>query len=239
MKRFMIGMLIAMTAVFSTRAENGSWQYKLTPYLWAMGLDGDIGARGVTAPIDLKFEDAVKDLEFGGMLAMEAFNGTWGVLVDGSYINLDDDTDTQLGKFRTEVEQLMLEGAAIYRIDTDGRVTVDVGAGGRYIDSDVDVDVPSDRADLSTSEGWADPIILARLKMQFAENCFGVLVGDIGGFGVESDLTWQITALGGYSFTETVSALFGYRYLDYDYEKDDFSYDVATSGLMLGVSFDL
>jgi hypothetical protein len=235
----MLGMIMVMASSISAQAQDGSWQYKLTPYLWAMGMDGDIAIGNVTAPVDVKFTDAIKDLDVGGMLAMEAHNGTWGVLADGSYLNLSGDADTQVGTFRTELEQVILQGAAIYRVEQESKITMDVGAGGRYLNMDVDINVPSDRADLNASEGWVDPILVARLKIQFAENCFGVLVGDIGGFGVESDLTWQLTAAAGYSFTETVSMLLGYRYLDYDYDKDGFVYDVATSGLALGVSFDL
>jgi len=53
---------------------------------------------------------------------------------------------------------------------------------------------------------------------------------------VESDLTWQVVASAGYSITENVDLLLGYRHLDIDYEDGDFSYDVATSGLGVGVS---
>ena len=235
----LIGMITVWASVLSAHAQSGDWQYKLTPYLWTMGMDGDIGVRNATIPVDVKFTDAVKDLDLGGMVAMEAHNGTWGVLVDGSYLNLSDDADTPFGTFRAELEQWIIQGAAIYRVHQDDTITLDVGAGGRLIDFDMDVNVPSDRADLDASEGWVDPMIVARLRMQFAEKCFGVLVGDIGGFGVESDLTWQLTAAAGYSVTETMSVLFGYRYLDYDYDQDGFAYDVATSGLALGVSFDL
>lgn len=235
----LIGLVTGLASAFSAHAQENDWQYKLTPYLWAMGMDGDIGVRNATIPVDVKFTDAVEDLDVGGMLAMEAHNGTCGVLLDGSYLNLSGDADTTIGTFRAEFEQRIIQGAAIYRVQQDDNITLDVGAGVRYIDTDVDVNVPSDRADLNASEGWVDPILVARLRMQFAENCFGVLVGDIGGFGVESDLTWQLTAAAGYAITESVSMLLGYRYLDYDYDNDGFKYDVATSGLTLGVSFDL
>ena len=66
-----------------------------------------------------------------------------------------------------------------------------------------------------------------------------MLYGDIGGFGVSSDLTWQLTAAAGYACTERCSMLLGYRYLDYDYESDDFSFDAVESGLVLGVQFAL
>lgn len=235
----LFGLMTVWATTLSVHAQEGDWSFKLTPYIWAAGMDGDVGVGNVSVPVDVKFTDAIKDLDLAGMLALEARNGNWGVLTDGTYLNLSDKADTQIGTFRVELEQWMINGAVIYRVSQDGNVTFDAGLGGRYMDIDTDVNVPSDRPDINSSEGWLDPLLVARLRMQFAENCFGVILGDIGGFGVESDLTWQLTAAAGYAFSDTVSMLFGYRYLDYDYDQDGLVYDVATSGLVLGLTFDL
>jgi len=56
---------------------------------------------------------------------------------------------------------------------------------------------------------------------------------------VSSDLTWQLTAAAGYSITEKISALLGYRYLYYDYDGDRFNYDVFSSGMLIGLHVDL
>jgi len=235
-KGLVFGMMFVSASVW---AQEETWQWRVTPYLWAMGVDGDVGIGNVVTPIDINFSDALEDLEFGGMIGVEASKDKLGLLLDTSYINLDDKKSTGLGTFRVELEQLIVQGAAVYQVVEDSSITLDLGLGGRLIDTDVDVNVPSDRADLSKSRGWGDPLLVARLRLQFAENCYGVLVGDVGGFGLESDLTWQVTAAAGYAITESVSVLLGYRYLDYDYDKDDFSYDAATSGLAVGLSIEL
>ncbi len=80
---------------------------------------------------------------------------------------------------------------------------------------------------------------MVRLRQQFTEKFYGVLIGDIGGFGASSDLTWQAMAAAGYSLTDWCSLLAGYRALGYDYDKDEFSLDVTEHGIVIGLQFAL
>lgn len=63
------------------------------------------------------------------------------------------------------------------------------------------------------------------------------LYADVGGFGVGSDLTWQLFGGVTYRFNQTVSAALGYRHLDVDYEKDSFVWNVSFSGPVIGALF--
>ena len=236
--RMMVALAVLATAGLAQAAQEG-WQFKITPYLWAMGVDGDIGVGAASVPVDVKFTDAVKDLDLGGMLSTEARNGAWGILADVAYLKLSDEADTRLGEFGAEFEQWMVQGAVVYRMADTGKTTLDLGAGGRYLSMDVTLNTPANTADHEASEGWIDPILVARLRQQFTENFYGVLAGDIGGFGVAPDLTWQVTAAAGYSLTDSISMLAGYRYLDYDYEEDAFQLDMAEHGIVIGLQFAL
>jgi hypothetical protein len=69
-------------------------------------------------------------------------------------------------------------------------------------------------------------------------------LGDIGGFGVGSDLTWQLFA--GYSFDFAVwqsilHGLVGYRALAVDYSQDSGTnqdnFDLIVHGPVVGLSF--
>ena len=64
---------------------------------------------------------------------------------------------------------------------------------------------------LSKSEGWFDPIVGARLWLPLAGSFSGILRGDVGGFGVGSDRTWQLGAHLRYAFSNSVSPLGGHR----------------------------
>jgi len=64
---------------------------------------------------------------------------------------------------------------------------------------------------------------------------------DIGGFGLGSDLTWQIQAYAGYRFSKLFQITAGYRIMSIDYEKgsgqDRFLYDMNTFGPVLRLGF--
>lgn len=63
------------------------------------------------------------------------------------------------------------------------------------------------------------------------------LRGDIGGFGIGSDFTWQMTALLGYRFPlfgADATAAIGYRILDQNYD-DGFEWDMTLHGPVLGL----
>jgi hypothetical protein len=70
---------------------------------------------------------------------------------------------------------------------------------------------------------WVDPIVGLRLRHQFAPGSELTLSGDVGGFGVGSEFSWQ--AIGAYRFTfaktnnVTWSGMLGYRALYVDYSK--------------------
>ncbi len=97
--------------------------------------------------MDVKFTDAVKDLDLGGMLSTEARNGAWGLLADGTYLKLSEEADTLVGRFEVEFEQWTLQGSVVYRVVDTGSTVLDLGAGGRYLSMDTTLNTPADTAD--------------------------------------------------------------------------------------------
>ena len=63
------------------------------------------------------------------------------------------------------------------------------------------------------------------------------MLGEVGGFGVSSDLTWQAMGKVNYHINECWDVAVVYRYQYVDYEKDGFVFDVATGGAILGVTY--
>ena len=61
------------------------------------------------------------------------------------------------------------------------------------------------------------------------------MLGDVGGFGIGSDLAWQ--AFGGitYEINDTWSLKAGYRAMGVDYENGSFKLDVISHGPVVGV----
>ncbi|MCX7350378.1 MAG: hypothetical protein NTZ54_12935, partial [Alphaproteobacteria bacterium] len=59
----------------------------------------------------------------------------------------------------------------------------------------------------------------------------------IGGFGVGSDLMWDLMGGAGYEFTDNVSVFAGYRAMSVDYSNDSFVYDVVQNGPVVAAVF--
>ncbi len=90
----------------------------------------------------------------------------------------------------------------------------------------------------SNSEDWFDPLIGLKGLSGLWDSKFFISGGlALGGFGAGSDFFWDANVNLGYQWTKGFSMTVGYRYLDVDYEKDDFLYDVAQDGLVLGLSW--
>jgi opacity protein-like surface antigen len=89
--------------------------------------------------------------------------------------------------------------------------------------------------ELDLDESWIDPIAGARIFIDLSERLLLQARGDVGGFQVSSDFTWQALGTLGYRFSDRFTLRAGYRHLDVDFENDDgFIYDVKMSGPILG-----
>jgi opacity protein-like surface antigen len=154
---------------------------------------------------------------------------------DAIYMGL---SGSALGLGNIEYDQWMVEGTAGWKVND----VVELFGGVRY--NDVAGEITTGIAEmprLSRSEGWYDPIVGTRLWIP-VKGGFSVLArGDIGGFGVGSELTWQVGAYLRYATSDHISLLLGYRWLDIDYETGEgmnrFVYDMAIRGPAFGLTW--
>ncbi|NQT51093.1 hypothetical protein HQ576_03535 [bacterium] len=71
-----------------------AWKFELVPmYLWAMGIDGTMGVKGMTMPVDTGFSDLLDSVEFIGTARIEGHRGRWGFFIDGTYVTLAQEID--------------------------------------------------------------------------------------------------------------------------------------------------
>lgn len=92
---------------------------------------------------------------------------------------------------------------------------------------------------LSRTDDWFDPYVGMRARYNFTDRLYAAAKSDIGGFGIGSDLTWQVEAALGCQLTARVFAEAGYRALGIDYENNGLTYDTTTHGaqVTLGIAF--
>lgn len=227
----------ALALGIATAASAEEWRWAPAAYGWLAGLDGKSGVGPSISTINDSFSDIIDDLDFAAMASVEVSNGEWGVITDLVFIDLGSDENTPIGNVSTDVKQWIVTAAPYYRVVSTDEGYVDIGAGARFMDLELEISVPNDKGALSRD--WFDPLVMARTRVGLAEKIALTLHGDIGGFGVESDFAWLLSATVDYVVSETVSLAGGYRYYDVDYEKDDLLYDTATHGLVLGVRWAL
>ncbi len=255
MKKFITTLLTAGFALLlmfnfglsSTSAQESNdkdWEFKIAPYFFMANLKGNATVGPLSGPVNLKFGDLVKNLEIGGMLHAEVRKGRLGLMTDVIYARLGASTSLTRGAtLSTEVELLIFEALGFYRLpNTRGKV--DIFAGIRYWYFDLDTSFILNQATLknSTSPDWVDPVIGIRTIQPLSLKWFMVLRGDIGGFGVSSDFSWQVQGGVGRKLGKISSMFLGYKYLKTDYNNGitglgAFAFDSAVHGVFLGFNF--
>ena len=87
------------------------------------------------------------------------------------------------------------------------------------------------------SESWVDPLIGSRFGIDLSVRWNLTAETNVGGFGVGSDLAWNVQGFVGYRtslFGMPTTLAAGYRALHQDYDHDDFEWDVTMYGPVLG-----
>lgn len=204
-----------------------------------INIDGESGVRGQTAETDIKFGDIYDSLQGVFTLRLNAlYRQKLGLVFDYNYLDLGNETQTDVVSIETSFKAQILNLAGTYRF-LDERHTLDGVAGIRYTDLDLEVDFIGTGSGLDENKNWVDPIVGARYAYQMTDKWALRLYGDIGGFGVSSNFTWQGLGLIDFHPWKHVTIVAGYRAIDTDYEtgsgRDKFTYDVIVHGPVLGV----
>jgi opacity protein-like surface antigen len=76
-----------------------------------------------------------------------------------------------------------------------------------------------------------------KFKSDLNEKFYLAGFGLVGGFGVGSDIMWDVMGGLGYNFTDSISVFGGYRALRDDYSNDGFVNDITQSGPIFSGTF--
>ena len=261
-----VSNVTARSADIAAAPDTNAWRFTLAPYVWGVGLSGDVGILGRgPVDVDIPFSDILENLDFAAMGVMEAHNGTWGVLVDLNYTSLSADkrrsrtlekdvlnqnvTFTGEVSASADVKEFFGTVMGQYRALDSDQMTLDLMAGARYwhVDNDIQARVrlsasgpgpldPVLSKQFSGSDGasWVDPMVGIKSRIDTTTPLYVTGWGMIGGFGVGSDLNWDVMGGVGYEWTEKFSTVLGYRALGVDYDNDGFVYDVIQQGVVFG-----
>lgn len=238
-------------------ADGDEWRIDLNTWVWAMGIEGDVGARGLTTSVDASFTDVLdaSDSLIGLAGRLEVGKGKWGGFLDGAYNKIGVDNATGplgLANVDATVKQGVVDFGLMYRLlDTPAdngsqrHNTLDAYAGARYQTLNIELD-PAVLPSRERSRDWIDPIVGLKGTVPLTDRFYLTAWGDIGGFGVASDLTWATTAVIHYDFIlfDRPATIFtGYRAVGTDYTDgsgaDLFTWDTTLHGPILGLTINM
>jgi hypothetical protein len=215
-------------------APEDRWRFSVVPFMWATAIDSKVTVGGYDANTTTSFADIWRNLNGAMMIHMEAQKGKFGLFlepmyskirVDGTFVRQRDPGLPAIPRDLTlTYEQWIVEGGGFYQAGkwragekNDEWVTLDLLAGVRYWSIKADLDT-STAINPGRSNSWVYPIVGARLNIDLSKKVMINLRGDIGGFGVGSDFTWNGLAAIGYRFNEYITGLVGYRALYVNYK---------------------
>lgn len=237
MKRLKFASLILTGAVASLAFAQPSkaLDNDLTLYAWGAGITGTAALNGQTlpsAPTEVDVDEIIDKLEMAFMGHYEGMGNLWGFGADYTYIGLGDTNDLGV---TGDIDATIAEAFAIYRPND----VFDLLAGVRYTGLDMLVSGPGGVGEAEGDRSLTDFYVGGRLFAPFSDTWTGALRADVG--TGSSDLTWNVVAGVDWQPSDSFSVVGGYRWLDYNVDKDDAlvskELDLTFDGPFLGVTF--
>jgi hypothetical protein len=246
------GGLVALALIgwadpaYGQARESGSgWSVQLTPYLWMIGIEGDLATlSGVpSVEVDWSFADVLDNLDFAFASFLEARHGAFSVLTELSYLRLGGEADLRgalLDDVTLTTGVLFVTGFTTYEALVGRGWQLDALAGARVWHARTELDLgpgllPGRRSD--ESEAWVDPLVGARIRIDLGRGVSATGLADVGGFDIGSAVTWEMMATVDFRFNERILGHAGYRHMRVDYQDGDFLYDVELSGPIVAATF--
>jgi hypothetical protein len=233
------GSLLVAEACRAEPEEPTSSSFDVSLYFLGVAMTGDVAIGSATADLNVGFDEILDHLEFGVMGFGRYRRDPWVFKAEFLYMGLGASKDAVSANF----DQWVAEPSVAYQVSPWLEPLVGV----RYNSLSGEILGPFGRVP-SGDESWWDLIVGATASAPLSRAVSLRLRGDVGGFGIGSDLTWQAHPYVDWSFMQNASLQAGYRWLDVDYEtgnadvdsddadRDRFRWDVLNQGPQVGVT---
>ena len=202
--------------------------------MWAASINGTaaIGGDEVPAPDPDYSFFSLDNLSGVASATFTAHGEQWGGLFDFLYVEFEDTVlQGSVLQATPKLNGRILELAGTYRPASVNDFQIIAGLRRQ----DIDVDLAIFNRTPQASVDWTDPFVGVIYTPALTNKLYLGLRGDIGGFGIASDLAINAEAMLRYQFGDTFSFKFGYRYLKVDFEDSSLVYDISLDGLLFGL----
>ncbi|HKV60767.1 MAG TPA: hypothetical protein VJO16_02555 [Candidatus Acidoferrum sp.] len=224
--------------------SDGGWHFGIAPYLWFAGIHGTVGALGHEGSVHASFHDIFSHFNIGLMFALEPRYNRIVMPLDFMWMKVSDDKALpfEVGPMsvKAKINEIMLTQKIGYRLIDTEKFKVDGLAGFRYWHMGNTLTLhPQIGNGFYASANWVDAVGGARFQALLGPKVIFTVLGDAGGGGANSD--YQVAGLLGWKFKK-FDLQGGWRYMSVNYRPNGsvrFVYDMATSGLILGVTIPL
>lgn len=223
----------------AVQSTDDDWSGQVTIYGWGAGIGGDFTpfAGGPTVEFDKSLGEVLEDLDAAIFATALARKGDVVLLTDFSYTKSSKDGLVPPGipaAGKVAIRSLSMLGGK--RFQASDATTIDVLGGARVWSLDGRVDVPLAGVALAPEDTFIDPVTAIRLNSQIAPRLSLLAYGDVGGFGIGSDLTWQGVATLNYRAGKSLYLSAGYRHLYLDRPSGGLRFEGYLSGPLAGAT---
>lgn len=165
--------------------------------------------------------------------------GKWWFKTDVIYFKIGQANNDGTASSKVDMRAWIVTPSVGYNLVDAERVSLDVFGGARYLYLDVGLQLQtvgptSGFAKISDSADVWDGIGGLRGRVNLAPKWYLPYYADVG--TGESDLTWQAFAGIGYRF-KRLELVAGYRYLKWEFDKDDLLTDLTVKGPQIGIAW--
>ena len=230
-----LGCVLAAYSVSPASAQG--WDWRVTPYLWGLGVDGDIALGPVGRDVSVEFADVLDVLAGTALMHVEAQKGEHILFGDLNWLKVEpeDEIATIGGVAEAEMDSTIIELG--YARDSDG---IGFEAGLRYWDFDVEID-PALTAGIIRGDRWVDAFGGFRHRRDLTQKWSMTSRANLGAGGSDLSVGFQI------DFARELergnAIVTGLKIINVDYEKDNvrgipFVLDGTFFGATVGFTFD-
>ena len=232
--RVVVAIAIACGALPAAAQQGGGFQSVAEVYLMGASMSGTVGLGPLATAIDVPASTIFENLDFAVLADYRGTGPRWGVQADVVYMALGQDGTGSSGRVSAHVgaKELIAEVDGVFRLSE----RFELLGGLRYsgLKTEVRWYGPQETRTETVKKDWVDPVVGAQAFLPLSKALELQLRGDVGGFGVGCDVTWQALARLNWRVSRDVTFGVGYRALDQDYESgsgiDAFSWDVLQQG---------
>jgi hypothetical protein len=234
------------TTTTVTATSDDNWHLVIAPYLWLPGVHGTLGALGRDVTIDASPSDLLSHFRFGLMGSVDPSYKRLVLPLDLMWIRLGDDKalpfpNLEATTANIEATELIVTPKIGLRIVNQEKLKIDALTGFRYWHFGETMNFTPSTLGLnfSSSQNWVDPLVGGRIVMSLSPKAEVTIAGDVGGWGTEAQLDYQVVGMLGYRIKPNLALQVGYRYLDVNYRSAGTIVDFVTDGALIGVSINL